>query len=281
MAEEPVSISEQEPLSSTGPDKPKNNKKLLVLIVSLLALLLIGGGAYWLGTKNSKKDTKATNTTTAANEQTKNTTEPSVTDAKTAPETPKKADATCPSSPGAKTFYNKVIGLQFCYPKEWGEATVGNVEASDSVSGGAYEIRFATKDGLSITSATSDWKNTVARDGRCADPQQEAPQFSTYQPEWKTEGSGMALTSALRVHIKQEPDFLIRELADDYYSGVCLMAIVSTPGGAYNVQTVNLLRSFSGGIMSVKAHIDNPTILITAAERVQYSEMVASMMHVK
>ncbi len=184
---------------------------------------------------------------------------------------------TCPSSPVAKTFYNKIIGLEFCYPSEWGEATIGSVPASASAAGGAYEITFAGKAGLTIASATADWQNTIARDGRCADPQQGGPQFDTYIPEWKVEKSEAEVFSALRVHIKKEPHYLIRELADTYFNAVCMMGIVATPGGAYDAQGVVL--NVELGSRTITEHVADSTVIISTALRVQFSELVDSMHH--
>lgn len=282
-------LTPQPPVQTTVHHK---STKPLIAVIIILVIILIGVGLFFLFKKSPASTQQNESNTTPNTNQDNSKQDVSTDNATKTPAEAAKPTATtaiaanCPSSAGAKTFYNKIIGLEFCYPKEWGEATVGTVEASASTAGGAYEITFSSKDGLSIASATSDWQNTVARDGRCADPitgegQKGSPQFATYQPDWKLEGSGMDVSSALRVHIKQEPNFLIRELASDYYNGVCLIGIVSTPGGAYTLQNVNLLRSFGGGITTVKAHSDTPNVLIPVSERTQFSELVASIKHAK
>jgi hypothetical protein len=247
---------------------------IIIVLILVVVAAAIGGFVVLSNRVDDKKEVTVKDEPQAStsSEEKKDTSDATVAD----------AYGTCPSSPGATTFYNKIIGLEFCYPSSWGEATVGSVEASSSDNGQAYEISFSTKAGLTVAAATSDWRNTTARDGRCADPDptQSAPQFSTYREDWLVEGAGAGIASALRVHIKKEPRYLIRELASDYYGAVCLTGIVATPGGAYPVQFVNLLRAFSStGDNAVTDHTVNPNALITPAERVEFGEMVDSMHH--
>ena len=265
------------PIDKRGVVTVKKNGFAPVIIVLILVVAAITiGGLLVLGNRSdNKKDTtvKKEAQTSVASEEKKDTNDTPVTE----------VYGTCPSSPGAKTFYDKLIGLEFCYPSSWGETSIGSVEASSSDNGQAYELSFSAKAGLTVAAATSDWRNTTARDGRCADPDptQSAPQFSTYREDWLVEGAGAGIASALRVHIKKEPRYLIRELASDYYGAVCLTGIVATPGGAYPVQFVNLLRAFSSpGETAVSDHTANPNALITPAERVEFGEMVDSMHHI-
>ncbi len=254
-------------------------KKIIWVAAVVLCIAIGVAGGYWFGMRGTSSEKPVTQ---ATNEQKKSTLESSPTPSVSpTPSANAVTYGTCGSSPEAKTFYDKVIGLQFCYPKEWGEATVGTVPASASDAGGAYEITFSAKSGLTVASATVDWKNTIGRDGRCADPMSAPIDFSGYAESWKTEGEGMALTSASRYVNKVDGRWWISELASDYYSAVCLKAAVSTLGGVYDLQTVNYQVAFNDQIASVKAHVDNPTVLISPAERVQFGEMVDSMQHVK
>ena len=244
----------------------KVSSALLFVTVVIVIGALLGGAGYLYGKKNSGKNTQ--NATRS---------DKKVTDSQA--KSPDNADVvkTCASSVDPRTFSSKLIGLEFCYPKEWGEAVIGNVPASASSSGSAYEITFTKNSKVTVASATSDYVNTIGRGGRCADPVTKEPDFSSFSTAWKVEGALGDVQSATRDTIKKDGVYHARESVNDFGGNVCLTGYVTVAGGAYTLITVNIQAPYGSGISTVSAHVSNSDILITPAERVQFGELLESM----
>lgn len=254
--------------------KGKVSSAVVFIVVAVVLASALGGVGYWYGKKGSKKAEQKT-TTSSAQDVVADASKPTT---NTPPPATKSESATvCASSTSPATFYSKLIGLEFCYPKEWGEATVGNVPASASAVGSAYEITFSKNSKVTVASATSDYVNTIGRGGRCADPVTKMPDFSSYSSSWKINGDMGVDQYALRYTIKKDDVYIVQESASDFGGNVCLTGYAYVSGGAYTVITVNMQASFGSGITTVKAHTDNPTILLTPADRVQFGELVESI----
>jgi hypothetical protein len=77
--------------------------------------------------------------------------------------------------------------------------------------------------------------------------------------------------------IKKDGVYMATETVNDFGGKVCLVGLVNVPGGAYTLITVSMQAVYGNGISTVKAHVDNPNILITPAERVQFGELLDSI----
>lgn len=246
----------------------KVSSALLFVVVVVIVGGLLGGAGYWYGKKNSGKSTQ---NATQSDKKVANA------DSKSGNAQQTDTAKPCASSVDAKTFSSKLIGLEFCYPKEWGEATIGNVPASASNAGSAYEITFTKNSRVTVASATGEYVNTIGRGGRCADPVTSEPDFSGFSTAWKVEGALGDIQSASRDTIKKDGVYHARESVNDFGGNVCLTGYVNVVGGAYTLITVNLQAPYGSGITTVSAHVSNSDILITPAERVQFGELVESM----
>lgn len=239
----------------------------IVAVISVLAVgLALGGLGYWYGVRDKDTVSETTSSIVSSDDA-----------APEAAKTKDEASIYCPSSPGAKTFFNELIGLEFCYPASWGIATLGNVPASASVNGSSYEITFSDNPSVTVASATNDYVNTVGRGGRCADPQTAPPDFAKYKEAWVVDGDAGDIQSATRYHVKKDGVYLIQEWVGDFGGQVCLSAQINVSGGAYEVVTANYQMPYGSGITTVSAHVANPTVLLTAATRLQFVELVDSI----
>ncbi len=245
--------------SSTHQPK-KSRRKLLLIVLALAAILAAAGGYLWW---NSNKDN---------NQQTN---QPTTTTPVTTTQTPEPTATTCPNQ---VSFSNKSFGASFCYPVAWGDYTVENDKLAASDTGTRLIVNFSKKPSVHVAGASTNWTTTVGRDGICSDPPPPATEFGPLSTEWETEGSGMDVTSATRRIVNKTGTYLIDEYTDDVLTnGVCLKGYSIINGSPFNVVTASYFAAFGKGITTPKAHIDNPNILIPAADRADFKAVVLSV----
>jgi len=180
------------------PQQGKVSSAVLFVVVVVVIGGLLGGLGYWYGKEHSSKNTQ--NSAQIPKQNLDSTAKKAdTTNAETAT-----ASSQCSSSTDPSTFYSKLIGLEFCYPKEWGEAVIGTVPASASNAGSAYEVTFTENQKVTVASATSDYVNTIGRGGRCADPASTQPDFSGFSTSWKIDGALGDIQSASRDTSKKD-----------------------------------------------------------------------------
>lgn len=247
-------------MSQTG----KVGKGVLITIAVIIVSLLLGLLGYWLATKDdATTDSSLSSTSTE-------TTDETPTDDALATDTD---EAYC-TGDDMQLYTNELIGLEFCYPAIWGTTAMSAPQASESDNGSGYEIAFSAYDTV-VSSITSDYQNTIGRGGRCEDPTNTAPDFSTYREAWVEDSSDPDLALASRYHIKKDGAYLISETVDMFSSGLCYSALINQTGTAYPVVKVALRRPLDS--TSVSAHVANPEILFSAEERSDFNAVVDSV----
>jgi hypothetical protein len=242
----------------------KVGKGVLITIAVIIVSLLLGLLGYWLATKDDV--TKELTTSSATTE----TTEATPADDAVTTET---KEAYC-AGDDKQLYTNELIGLEFCYPALWGTTAMSAPQGSESVNGSGYEIAFSAYDTI-VSSITSDYQNTIGRGGRCEDPTNIAPDFTTYREAWVQDSSDPDLALASRYHIKKDGAYLISETVDMFSSGLCYSALINQTGTAYPVVKVALRRPLDS--TSVSAHVANPTILFSSEERSDFNAVVDSV----
>lgn len=137
----------------SGP-APKRSKKRLITILVVLVVLLLGAGAYALF-MNSDSDDEPVSTA-----QTENNTS-------TEPENTEEEPAGCDE--GMTEFAGDNIGLHFCYPVSWGNASLkdGPEKTADHlVAGDGRQIEFSGNPDVVAGLRSTDWKhNDMGHDG--------------------------------------------------------------------------------------------------------------------
>jgi len=240
----------------------KVSKGLLATLLVLTIGVLLGGVGYWLGAKDKSSTSESAETEKSLASDAVDETIPA----------PADTEAYCNTT---KTLYtNDLIGLEFCYPSSWGTASINSPQASASVAGSGYEISFASY-GVVVSSITSDYQNTVGRDGRCEDPENTSPNFSLYSKSWVKDSSDGELSAAVRYPIKKDGVYLIQENVNSFFFGLCYSALINQSGTAYPVVKVALRREL--GSVSVLDYTNNPELVLTNDEKAEFLEVVNSV----
>jgi hypothetical protein len=242
----------------------KISKGLLAAILVVVIGALIGGIGYWLSTKDS---TDASDTIEKASST-------EVEDDKTSSPESATADETPYCSTGLTQYVNELIGLEFCYPTSWGMASISAPQASESLAGSGYEISFADYS-VVVSSITSDYQNTVGRDGRCEDPENTPPNFSLYSNSWVKDSADSELSAAVRYPVKKDDIYLVQENVNSFFFGLCYSALINQTGTAYPVVKVALRREL--GSVSVLQYTENPELVLSEDEKVEFLAVVDSV----
>ena len=267
----------QDPMPSTGePMQPamvggpprKDKKKMwLWLLIILLVLLLLFLGWWWMN-KDKKDDTAQNNTNNNSQQE----------------QQPK--EVACDT--GFTAYENTDLGIGFCYPTDWGTVTVtdarlqqtattvdGTVIAADT--GQRWLVSFSAKPAVHLGLVTADWSTEVGRDGTCVDPATPTlPAFSPFSTSWATEGTPvMSATRGIEV---MAGEYLIQEYVDDLLTnGVCVEGYTIIDGEVYTHTAANYSAEFAAPVTTPQQHIDDPNILIPAADRDEFYVFVKSV----
>lgn len=141
------------PTVSVAPQLPQKSHKKLFIILAILLVVALAGGAYALFSGGD-------DTGSATNQST----QPQDSDNQTAAqddETPH----SCPE--GFTQFEGNNIGLHFCYPASWGNASLEETgEQAHAVRGNQYRIVFSRNDSVYGGIVSTDWEhNDMGHDG--------------------------------------------------------------------------------------------------------------------
>lgn len=241
---------------------------IVIAVVCMLVALLVTVGLLILFTE--KKQT--------ANESNKQTTQ---TSSNQLPQAEQKTPETVlPTSPCKKNwteYASQQLGIRFCYPSSWGTANVADAKIDPSDRGTRFSVRFAEKQPIAVTVVSQDWVTDVGRGIACNEIAVQSFPVVQNNPsnKWQVDSSE---ESAQRV-IESTPDqFFLQENVSTLESeSVCLKAFIATGGEVYSTATATYGVGLGGAVASVKAHIANPTNLISATDRADFTEMSRSL----
>ncbi|MCA9328226.1 hypothetical protein KC959_00500 [Candidatus Saccharibacteria bacterium] len=292
-----LQTSEQMPEQTLA---PKKSKKKLWLVVAIIIALLVGAAAYWFGFRDKNKQDSGSDQ--AGNAQItsfagckaagypiqESYPEKCVTpDGQTftnpdqkVEETPEDAAAiTCED--GEMAFQDADFGAAFCYPSEWGDASVADAKFEVADTGHRQLISFSDNDYFVVGGVSDDWTTMLGRDGTCKDPSNNVPELSSYNTEWHDfVGEGMAIEYAMRSLETSAGGYdMTEEVTSLLGNGVCASGHKVINGSRYRVVSASYYREFSesSGILSPKAHTDNPDIMFTTEQRTQFDRLLASV----
>jgi hypothetical protein len=182
---------------------------------------------------------------------------------------------------GETLFSDKDFGAAFCYPAEWGNASVMDAKIDTADTGHREAVRFTSNTNFIVGGVSDDWTTTVGRDVACQEPSNQIAELSSYNTEWHNiVGEGMAVEFAQRSLVSSQGGYDMVESASGILDfGVCVQGHKVINGSRYRVISAAYYEEFSeaSGIASPKAHMDNPNVLFTAEQRTQIDALMASI----
>ena len=296
-----VLVTEEIPEQVATITTNKVHKKKYV-ILSALALVLITAGCVWfltqrkddsLSTQNNNSEiTTFEQCVSAGNPTLESNPEQCIANGKTFTNEAAKDTAVVeeevvsdvseeglPSCTDEETrFSDEDFGAAFCYPSEWGEASVVDAKVDPSDTGHREAVRFMDNTKFVVGGTSEDWSTTVGRGVGCQEPNNSIPELSTYDTAWHDLiGSGMDVEFASRSLASSEGGYDMTETVSNLMdNGVCVQGHKVIDGSRYRVLFSAFYSDFTDGVLSPKAHIDNPSILFNFVERDQFDSLLAS-----
>lgn len=177
-------------------------------------------------------------------------------------------------------FQDKTFGAQFCYPTDWGTASVMDAKIDAGDTGHREAVRFSATTKFIVGGVSEDWTTTVGRDVGCQEPSNRLAEIADYDTEWHDiVGEGMAVEFAVRsIEVVDGGYDISEEVSNLLSSGVCARGHKQINGSRYKVLSAAFYTDFSesAGISTPKAHMDNPTVLFSSSERQQLDRVLSS-----
>lgn len=260
-----------EPLEQdTTPEPPvehrSKKKKLIILLVSVAAAILLTATILiWLiyGKPGTSSDTSTSDEVTKTDDKTKT------------------GDADAPTCDGLATFADHSFGAAFCYPSDWGDASVVDAKVGPDDTGHREMVQFSANPLFAVGGVSEDWSTTVGRDVGCLEPSNQPMALSEYDTEWHDIiGSGADISYAMRSLPSSAGGYdITEEVSNLLLSGVCTRGHKVIDGSRYRVVSAAFHRDFAeaSGITTPKLHIDNPTVLFSTTQRAQLDALLASI----
>ena len=205
---------------------------------------------------------------------------------KRSPADPKKAPADTPSAPritcGDKTaFADASMGMKFCYPADWGTATVEDAKLAPTDKGYRQVVKFSAMPLVQVGGVSDDWSTSVGRGGTCFDPSRQVPPLSSYNTDWHNmSGTGASLESATRSLVSSAGGYTMTEqVSDVLQSGVCVRGLKVINAAHYRVGSASFYRDFApaSGITTPALHVDDPNVLFSVSQRADFDALMASL----
>lgn len=178
-----------------------------------------------------------------------------------------------------RRYQNEDLSLGFCYPNNWGNVTVNDAKFDPSDNGTRLKLSFSEKPQVNVGLVSDDWSTDAARDGVCSDSaRQELPDFTSFSARWTSEGTGVNTVSATRGLEIATDEYIIEEHVDNLLgNGVCISGFNLTNGEVYRHAEASYYTEFSATIKTPYAHINDPTELVSVADRTDFIALIKSM----
>ncbi|HSD55789.1 MAG TPA: hypothetical protein VLA92_01405 [Candidatus Saccharimonadales bacterium] len=178
-----------------------------------------------------------------------------------------------------RRYQNEDLDMRFCYPTTWGDVKLADGKFDPSDGGTREMITFADKPQLHLGLASDDWSTDSGKTPSCASPSIQAfPSTEDFSAKWVAQGPPKQATSALR-GLEVVPDsYLLQEEVDNTtINGVCLEGFKAFDGEVYRNAEATYYVPFSGKTTTPQAHITNPILLISVADRTDFTNFVKSI----
>lgn len=193
-------------------------------------------------------------------------------------EAPPKDRLTCNDQ---ELFADTSFGMQFCYPSDWGVATLRDAKMSADDTGSREIVIFTDNPQLRVGAVSGDWTTTTPRDGVCFDPSPQGLIVGTYNTEWHDlVGSGDDIAFAIRHIGSADQGYdMIEEVSNLLQSGVCAKSTKLVNGTRYQYVTISYYQDFdpSRGSSTPSMHIADPLKLFSQQSRDQFESLAKSI----
>src|SRR5690606_32687641 len=81
---------------------------------------------------------------------------------------------------GYQAFADEEFGAAFCYPSEWGTATVQDAKIAAEDTGHRQIITFSANPQFVVGGASENWSTAVGRGGSCLEPSNKPAEPGEY-----------------------------------------------------------------------------------------------------
>lgn len=254
----PIDVRNQSEVDSTLKNTTQQKRKNIIITVIIATLITIGIGLYFL-----YKPPKATESPVASEPITGGVPTP------------------IPCEDSYRPFADHNFGMAFCYPTEWGNATVVDAKVGPGDTGHRESVMFTDMPFYSVGGTSDDWSTTVGRDVGCLEPNNTTLPLSDYDTAWHNiTGSGADINFAMRSLPSPTGGYDSTEsVSNIIQDGVCAQAHKVINGSRYRVAFAAYAHDFAeaSGITTPSQHIDNPEVLFSASQRQQFDAVLASI----
>ncbi len=173
-----------------------------------------------------------------------------------------------------KYYDSQALGIVFCYPGTWGNATMTDARLSTTDKGTRLLIGFTAKQEIKLGFVSSDWTSAASHETSCAEPVKTMPSSTGFSTHWRTAAGG---ASAYRGIEMLGDSYYLEEIADTLLGGVCLRGYVSPDIQTYGAVKVSYYREFGAGIINADMHVKNPLILVPEVDRQDLRTLMLSI----
>jgi hypothetical protein len=178
-----------------------------------------------------------------------------------------------------RRYQNEDLDIRFCYPTAWGDTKLSDGKFDQSDGGTRVLMSFADKPQLHLGLVSDDWSTDTGKTPSCVSPSVQAfPDTDSFSAKWVAQGPAKQATSALR-GLEVVPDsYLLQEETDAAaINGVCLEGYKAFGGAVYRNAEATYYTQFSGKTTTPQVHINNPILLISVADRTDFTNFVKSI----
>lgn len=179
-------------------------------------------------------------------------------------------------------FSDKSFGMQFCYPSDWGVATLRDSKMTPEDTGNRETVIFSNNLQVRVGAVSSDWTTSAGRDGVCSDPLNQPLITGSFNSEWHDIiGSGDAVEFALRHLGGSDQGYdAIEEVSNLLQSGVCAKSTKEVNSSRYQYASVSYYRNFDAdgsGVTTPSMHIADPLKLFPQHSRDEFVALIKSI----
>lgn len=257
--EQPAGEEQKAEAPATAAQSSGLGKKNLVIAVVLL-LIMASAAVYFLFIKN---DNSGPADNSNQSQQTASITEEK-SDAGTAP---------IDCEDGYTGFADVEFGAAFCYPSEWGAATIRDARLAEEDTGHRQTIIFSHNPQFVVGGASDDWSTAVGRGGGCLEPSNQLLAASDYNVEWHDITDDFAKRSMETT----AGGYDMTEMVGTFDGGLCGIGHKQIDGSRYRVVSVSYFNEFTTGVATVDDHIYNSYELFRETERYNLDKVLSTL----
>lgn len=255
----PEAPQSSQPEPANGDDKKQSSNKTTLIVVVILLLIAIGAAVYFLLFK--KDESSKTADTTSQVQQASGS------------EVASDELPAIDCEDGYSVFADKEFGAAFCYPNDWGVATVEDAKFEAADAGHRQVIKFSRQPQIIVGGVSDDWNTALGRGGSCLAPTNRPAEMSEYNVEWHDITEDFAKRSMETT----AGGYDLTEMVGTFDNGVCAVGHKVIDGSRYRVVSASYFAEFTTAVASADDHIYNSYELFRETERFELDKLLASL----